>query len=97
MFKKPIRTTAENNVALWTAELEAHVKAFLAEADKDLELEDLLPLENVTLIPIHVPTIPSFVPFTISTSTGGKGPGNQWKHLEYIVGSGWRYLPLTHQ
>ena len=28
-------------------------------------------------------------------SLGVRGPGNQRKHLEYIVGSGWRYLPLT--
>ena len=28
---------------------------------------------------------------------GVRGPGNQRKHLEYIAGSGWKYLPLTHQ
>ena len=28
---------------------------------------------------------------------GARGPGNQRKHLEYIVGSGWRYPPLTCQ
>ena len=38
----------------------------MAEADEDLELEDLLPLENVTPIPIHILTIPGFVPFAIS-------------------------------
>ena len=26
-----------------------------------------------------------------------RGPGNQQKHLEYIIGYGWRYLPLTCQ
>ena len=28
---------------------------------------------------------------------GARGPGNQQKHLEYITGSGWKYLPLTRQ
>ena len=33
---------------------------------------------------------------TRSTTLGARGPGNQQKHLEYIAGSGWKYLPLTH-
>ena len=35
---------------------------------EDLELHDLPPLENVTPIPTHIPTIPGFIPFTINTS-----------------------------
>ena len=57
----------EDNTVLHTAKIEACIEAFLAEADEDLELGDLLPLEYVTPIPIHVPTIPGFVPFTVST------------------------------
>ena len=57
----------ENNATLQTAKIKACVEAFLAEVNKDLKLHDLPPLENVTPIPIHVPTIPGFVPFAIST------------------------------
>lgn len=58
----------ENNAALRTLMIEAQVEAFLAEADKDLELHDLLPLENVSPIPIQMTIIPGFVPFAMSTS-----------------------------
>ena len=34
--------------------------------------------------------------WTQSMTLGARGPGNQQKHLEYIAGSGWKYLPLTH-
>ena len=64
----PNGSDPEDNVALQTAEIEACVKAFLAKADEDLKLNDLPPLENVTPIPIHVLTIPGFIPFTVSTS-----------------------------
>ena len=64
----PNGSDPEDNVALQTAEIEACVKAFLAKADEDLKLNNLLPLENMTPIPIHVLTIPGFIPFTMSTS-----------------------------
>ena len=57
----------ENNVVLHTKELEAHIKAFLEEAEEDMEMKDLPPLENVSLLPVPAPVIPGFVPFTIST------------------------------
>ena len=63
----PEGTDPETDVALQTVEIKAHVEAFLAEANEDLELEDLPPLENVTPFPIHVPTIPGFVPIAMST------------------------------
>lgn len=55
-------------MALQTAKIEACVEAFLAEADEDLKLEDLPPLENVTPVPIQALTIPGFIPFAMSTS-----------------------------
>ena len=64
----PQGSNPENNVALQTSLIEAHVDAFLAEANENLKLHDLLPLENVAHILIHIPTIPGFVPFTMSTS-----------------------------
>ena len=53
----PEGSDPENNTALWTAKIEAHVEAFLAEADEDLELNNLLPLENMTPIPLQAPII----------------------------------------
>ena len=58
----------EANVVLCTAELEACIESFLEEVEGDLELDDLPPLENITLLPVLVPTISGFVPFTVSTS-----------------------------
>ena len=63
----PGGSNPEDNAVLCTAKIEACIEAFLAEANEDLKLGDLLPLENVTLICIHVPTISGFVPFTVST------------------------------
>ena len=51
----------ENNTVLRTKELEAHIKAFLEEAKEDMEMEDLPPLENTSLLPVLAPV------------TGGKG------------------------
>ena len=48
----PLDSDPENNAALQTSLIEACVEAFLAEVDKDLKLHDLLPLENVSPIPI---------------------------------------------
>ena len=58
----------ENNTALCTEELEAHIKAFLEEAEEDMEMNDLPPLENTSPLPVPAPVFPGFVPFAISTS-----------------------------
>ena len=64
----PVDSDPENNVALQTLMIEAHVEVFLAEVDEDLVLHDLPPLEKVTPVPVPAPTIPGFVPFAVSTS-----------------------------
>ena len=51
----------ETNAVLCTEELEAHIEAFLEEADEDLEMNDLPLLENTSLVPVLAPV------------TGGKG------------------------
>ena len=51
-----------------TEELEARIEAFLEEADEDLEMNELPPLENTSPLPVLAPVVPSFVPFAISTS-----------------------------
>ena len=58
----------ENNMVLCTKELEAHIKAFLEEAEEDMEIDDMPSLENVSLLLIPAPVIPGFIPFTVSTS-----------------------------
>ena len=58
----------ENNAALCTKELEAHIKAVLEEAEEDLEMNDLPPVKNSSLLPLLAPVFPDFIPFTISTS-----------------------------
>ena len=61
----------ETNAVLCTKELEARIEAFLEEAEEDMEMDDLPPLENASLVPVPVPVpvpvVPSFVPFAIST------------------------------
>ena len=57
----------ENNAALHTEELEAHIEAFLEEAEEDLEMDDLPPVENSSPVPVPAPMFPEFVPFAIST------------------------------
>ena len=57
----------ENNVALYTEELEARIEAFLEEAEEDLMMDDLPPAENTSLVPVLAPVFPGFVPFTVST------------------------------
>ena len=57
----------ENNTVLRTKELEAHIKAFLEEAEEDMEMSDLPLLENVSLLLVLAPVVPGFVPFTVST------------------------------
>ena len=57
----------ENNVALYTEELEARIEAFLEEA-KDLEMVDLPPVKNSSLLLLPAPVFPGFIPFAVSTS-----------------------------
>ena len=76
----------ENNAALHTEELEARIEAFLEEAEEDLEMNNLPPLENTSPLPVPAPVFPGFVPFAVTL--GARGPGNQRKHFEYIAGSG---------
>ena len=58
----------ENNAALHTKELEARIEAFLEEAEEDLEMNDLPPAENSSLLPVPVPVFLGIIPFTVSTS-----------------------------
>ena len=58
----------ENNAALRTDELEACIEAFLEEAEEDMEIDDMPPLENISPVPVPDPIIPGFVPFAVSTS-----------------------------
>ena len=64
----PENSDPEDSAALRTAELKAHIELFLEEAEEDMELDDLPPLENVMPLPVPAPIISSFVPFTVSTS-----------------------------
>ena len=57
----------ENNAALRTEELEAHIEAFLEEAEEDLEMDDLPPVKNTSPVPVPAPVFPGFVPFAVST------------------------------
>ena len=57
----------ENNVALCTKELEARIEVFLEEAEEDLEMNDLPPVENSSPLPVPAPVFPGFVPFAVST------------------------------
>ena len=50
----PGDSNPENNVALCTEELEAHIEAFLEEVEEDLEMNDLPPLENTSPLPVLV-------------------------------------------
>ena len=58
----------ENNAVLHTEELEAHIEVFLEEAEEDLEMDDLPPVENSSPLPILAPVFPGIVPFAVSTS-----------------------------
>ena len=63
----PGDSNPENNATLCTEELEAHIEAFLEEAEEDLEMNDLPLLENTSLLPVPAPVFPGFVPFAVST------------------------------
>ena len=57
----------ENNAALRTEELEACIKAFLEEAEGDLEMDDLPPAKNTSPVPVLVPVFLGIIPFAVST------------------------------
>ena len=57
----------ENNAALHTEELEAHIEAFLEEAEEDLLMDDLPPAENTSPLPVLAPVFPGIIPFIVST------------------------------
>ena len=57
----------ENNAALRTEELEAHIEAFLEEAKEDLLMDNLPPAENTSPLPVPAPVFPGIIPFTVST------------------------------
>ena len=63
----PEDSDPENNAALHSEELEARIEAFLEEAEEDMEIDDMPPLENVSPVPVPAPVIPGFVPFSVST------------------------------
>ena len=64
----PVDSAPENNAVLCTKELEACIKAFLEEAEEDMEMDDLPPLENMSPLLVLAPVVPGFVPFAVSTS-----------------------------
>ena len=66
----------ENHVALHTEELEARIEAFLEEAEEDLEMDNLPPLENTSLLLVPAPVFPGFVPFAVSTGQHCVLPGS---------------------
>ena len=57
----------ENNVALCTEELEAHIEAFLEEAKEDLLMDDLPPAKNTSPLLVPAPVFPGIIPFAMST------------------------------
>ena len=63
----PGNSDPETSAVLHTEELEARIEVFLEEAEEDMEMSDLPPLENISLLPVPTPLIPGFVPFTMST------------------------------
>ena len=63
----PRDSNPESNAALCTEELEAHIKTFLEEAEEDLEMDNLPPVENSSPLPVPAPVFPGFVPFAVST------------------------------
>ena len=57
----------ENNVALRTEELEAHIEVFLEEAEEDLLMDDLPPAKNTSPLPVPAPVFLGIIPFAVST------------------------------
>ena len=76
----PEDSDPETSAVLRSKELEAHIEAFLKEAEEDMEMSDLPPLKNVSLLPVPAPAIPGFVPFAMSTGQHCIPPKNLlWK------------------
>ena len=63
----PGNSDPENNAALRTEELEARIEAFLEEAEEDLMLDDLPPVENTSLLPLPAPVFLGIIPFSVSS------------------------------
>ena len=64
----PEDSDPETSAILCTKELEACIEVFLEEVEEDMEMSDLPPLKNVSLVPVPAPAIPGFIPFAMSTS-----------------------------
>ena len=58
----------ENSAALRTEELEARIEVFLEEAEEDLLMDDLPPVENTSPLPVPAPVFPGIIPFAVSVS-----------------------------
>ena len=56
-----------NNAVLHTEELEACIKAFLEEAEEDLEMDNIPPAENTSPLPIPAPVFLGIILFSVST------------------------------
>ena len=63
----PGDSNPENNVALRTEELEAHIEAFLEEAEEDLEMDNLPLAKNTSPLPVPAPVFLGIIPFAVST------------------------------
>ena len=64
----PGDSNPENNAALCTEELEAHIEVFLEEAEEDLRMDNVPLVENSSLLPVLAPVFPGIIPFAMSTS-----------------------------
>ena len=58
----------ENSAVLCTKELEARIEVFLEEAEEDMEIDNMPPLENTSPLLVPAPMISGFIPFAVSTS-----------------------------
>ena len=63
----PGDSNPENNAALHMEELEARIEVFLEEAEEDLMMDNLPPVENTSPVPVPAPVFPGIIPFTVST------------------------------
>ena len=63
----PEDSDPERNCCLQTELMEARIEGFLEEAEEDMELDDLPPLENSSPVPIPTPRSVGTIPFAVST------------------------------
>ena len=65
----PEDSDPETSVVLCTLELEACIELFLEEAEEDMELDDLPPLENIAMLQVPAPNliVLGFIPSAVST------------------------------